>query len=469
MMGKNSIAEITERFSSMEKTASLFEIKVGGVGIWQYIRYYCYNRIMIGLDVYGQAHSGIDEGKGNLLRMSLGALKSYINKNPLSAKGDYKVLAFMQGKRKLGDDGFYWNIYLDPVISEMPDKVLAMEGIYEKGHKNPPKTKDIKYLDSMLAKAYLKSKLMPVKLDAADNGGILEIEKALKQEFGLDIGLENEVGKRLSLRRELRKSIGRILEKYRPRVVLEVCYYGMVNMVLNELCKERGIPTAELQHGTIGEYHMAYNFPKGVGVGVFPDYFLSFGKYWEEQVNLPIPKKNIFTCGYPYLEEEAKKFKKKGKSRQVLFISQGTIGRDLSRIAVEFAEKSDYDVVYKLHPGEYSRWKEEYPWLVDSKVGVIDNDEIPFYQLLADSCAQVGVYSTAIYEGLVFGLKAVIVDLTGYEHLQSLIKSGHATKVSDAAEILRVLESKGNKGFNSGYFFEKNSLKTQKRFVGRFL
>ena len=107
---------------------------------------------------------------------------------------------------------------------------------------------------------------------------------------------------------------------------------------------------------------------------------------------------------------------------QVLFISQGTIGRDLSRLAVDLRQKLSpkYKVVYKLHPGEYRQWESRYPWLISGGLKVVDDDSISLYELLAESKALVGVNSTVIYEGLGLGLKIVLANLPGVESMYEL-------------------------------------------------
>jgi hypothetical protein len=172
------------------------------------------------------------------------------------------------------------------------------------------------------------------------------------------------------------------------------------------------IPVIELQHGTIHKYHFAYSFPGSRRTKrTFPDYLFTFGDFWKKCVEFPIKKDCIFSVGYPFLEKEAAKYFEVIKKNQILFISQGSSGKELSKFAVDVTNYSDlnYNVVYKLHPGEYHRWKREYPWLYKErdKIKIVE-ESIPLYRLMAESKTQVGVSSTAIYEGLYFGLNTYI-------------------------------------------------------------
>jgi hypothetical protein len=94
----------------------------------------------------------------------------------------------------------------------------------------------------------------------------------------------------------------------------------------------------------------------------------------------------MIPVGYPYFEKRLNAYNDVERIRQLLFISQGSIGEELSRFALKIHDddRIDYEIVYKLHPGEYDRWKDEYPWLAESNVQVIDGPEPPLYRLFAE-------------------------------------------------------------------------------------
>ena len=177
---------------------------------------------------------------------------------------------------------------------------------------------------------------------------------------------------------------------------------------------------------------------------MFPDYLFTFGDYWTEAVEYPIPDEQIISVGYPYLEEEMKKYSEIDSKDQIAFVSQEMIGEGLSQFAVELAEYNafDYDIVYKLHPGEYDRWKEAYPWLLDADLEVVDGSGRELYRLFAESTAQIGVGSTALYKGLASDLETYIYDLPGSSVLQPLIDDGSASLVTSVGELVSSLDRK---------------------------
>ena len=59
--------------------------------------------------------------------------------------------------------------------------------------------------------------------------------------------------------------------------------------------KEMGIRTAEYQHGAVSRGHDAYNVAPGQGSSpeyqkVLPEFFLGYGRWWNEQINVPVTK-----------------------------------------------------------------------------------------------------------------------------------------------------------------------------------
>jgi len=372
-MNRNpSITEVKTKFEAMEKELGLFELEIAGVRFWQYLRPSVFTKIQEGVGAYGQGHTGLDKGLGGLIGMGCSAIKSIVRNDAFFGKKS-DVLVFCFARRKLRGDGKYWDIITDYVLDDAGFGYQALECFHERGHIKPAKSEGLRYLDNMLGMVQIYKFFERVSLKPKEKKVIGLLEKTIRANFNVSINIEAAIKRELKLRFSYRKVLSKILNRYKPKIVIEVAYEHRINMVLNELCKERGITTIEFQHGATSRYHMAYDFPEGVKLDVFPDYYLSFGDYWNECTRLPLPKERVISVGYPYLEEEARKYKKDERSKRVLFISQGTIAKGLSKLAVEFAENGDYEVAYKLHPGEYARWRKEYPWLLESKVRVIDN------------------------------------------------------------------------------------------------
>ena len=124
------------------------------------------------------------------------------------------------------------------------------------------------------------------------------------------------------------------------------------------------------------------------------------------------------------------------------------------------SDKVAADVVYKLHPGEVSRWREEYPQLASTgEINVVGEDGPALYHLLSESRAQVGVYTTVLYEGLCFDLDTYLVDLPGIEYMDELLERGGATLVTTVDELGNCLASGTQKDyFETSRIFRPNTL-----------
>ncbi|MGJ8724709.1 MAG: hypothetical protein ACSHYB_09140 [Roseibacillus sp.] len=266
------------------------------------------------------------------------------------------------------------------------------------------------------------------------------LQSEFEKSFGLEKGLLNleKLFVSSKMRREetlpvLKKEFSRLKLK---AVFLVNSYSGRERYI--EAARALNIPIVELQHGLISKFHFGYSYPEESFKTVVPNFFYSFGKYWEESVELPVPLERIFTIGYPYLENTLSEFeRKKERTRQVVFISQGAIGDRLSTFAADLQDRlpGGWKIVYKLHPREVNGWRERYSRLSESGIQVVEKDEPSLYQLFSESDIQIGVYSTALFEGIAFGCKTVLVDLPGVESLLPLVEKGVAELVSQPSEV----------------------------------
>jgi hypothetical protein len=239
----------------------------------------------------------------------------------------------------------------------------------------------------------------------------------------------------------------RLLDTIRPKAVMQVVHYSYRNMVMTPLAKARSIPVVELQHGLIGPTHMAYNMAPGRRPEGFPDYLLLFGSWWRENTpGLPLPEERTPAVGFARLEDVRSSHERGARQgpHVVLFVSQGAVGDKLSRIAAELAARLDpalFRVIYRLHPTEMATWRRRYPWLASAPLEVHDRPGESIYSLFTRAGSQVGVYSTALVEGLAFGLRTYLVTLPGHEDLEPLAARGLVGLVDDAGALGEALAS----------------------------
>lgn len=444
----------------------MFDKKIDEVYFWERIRFSVHAQIFNSLGLSGYVHVTNKKTILNKLFFALRLLKSFFLKNPLFSKPT-KIVFFGHPRRKFLEDKKWWDIYCDPIIEKLKKKdYLYLELPYLLNHLRPAKTENLRYLDFINLQSAILRKfgLIKIRLSKQEKIFIKKFQEKIEEDFNINIDLLSIIVNDLSVRKSRISIYRKLLKKLSPEIVILVVSHGQETAI--EICKEFGIPTIELQHGVISKYHFGYSFPgEKRKKRTFPDYLFTFGDFWKNGIDFPIKKDHIFSIGYPYLEKESNKYSNTIKKNQILFISQRTIGKELSKFAVEVSghKKIGYNFIYKLHPREYNHWKKEYPWLSEGndegKIKVIENDTPSLYELMAESKIQVGVYSTAIYEGLNFGLKTYLLNVLGIEYMNFLLVSGGAKKVSTSNEFVKkIKKDKINGEIEKEYFFRKESI-----------
>lgn len=447
-----------ERLEAFERDMDLFSLTVDGVPVWERIRFNTFREIRR-QNGQGQAHTQMESGVRTQLRAVYLWAKNAVYRNSFFA-GNHEFVFFGHPRRKLENDGYWWDLYCDPVHEQEKLDYVHIERSSKLSHQTPARTKNIRYDDFLRTSGAIQRKLginepsIPVEVTNQLQKAKLEINRR----FGADVKLTENVRQEFHQRNTNLPLYKRLLDHLDPSVVVDVVSYG--DEILIEACKHMGIPVVELQHGVIYDYHYGYSYPKNQTKIMFPDYLLSFGEFWNTNARFPIPDDHVIPVGYPYLESRLDAYDTVDQRRQILFISQGTVGDDLSAFALTVHEdpRIDHDVVYKLHPGEYDRWRDEYPELANSNVTVIDKPQPPLYQLFAESSAQVGVGSTAVYEGLCFDLETFVFDIDGADVLQSLVIDDAATLVENLKDLVAGLGSSDKTQFDRERFFEPNAV-----------
>lgn len=444
---------VHERFLALESDLDPFSKRIDGVPFWERVRFDVHKGVLEEVSGFENAHSSPVGFQRARLRKLATLVKHSIVRNPFL--GDSPDIAFLgHPRRKQRDDGYWWDVYCDPIIERLDAPSLSLERPYHTIHYTPPKTESLRYLDPVIYGGSLRRKFAPPDvLSDEDREYLSGLEAEFEEAFDAPVDIVDRVELDLVTRRCRRPLYRALFERLDPDLVVVVVSYVLETPI--EVCKELSIPVAELQHGVINPYHIGYSYPGDREKRAFPDHLLTFGEFWGESVELPIPPERVHSVGYPYLESTAPTDSGPVRDRAVI-VSQGTIGTELSKFAVDLAEQGTFEeVVYKLHPGEYDGWREAYPWLVDAPLDVRTDADL--YELFATSRAQIGVYSTALYEGLYFDLDTYLVDLPGVSQLRPLLEYGAATLVDSPAELLDRAGSP-NSSVGSGVFFEPDAV-----------
>ncbi|WP_197018542.1 hypothetical protein, partial [Methanoculleus sp. MH98A] len=187
-------------------------------------------------------------------------------------------------------------------------------------------------------------------------------------------------------------------------------YLGITGEITRRF-KEHGIKTVEVQHGYVGPEHYAYNYLSGNADRVMkeylPDYYLTFGKHWGEQVQTP---SSVVTVGNPTLNRSVGELQRvtSPQPNSILVVSQGTVTSTMVRIAKYLSrELPGYSIVFKLHPGEvpFTHRYEDLRKYPNVQIRTYDN----IYELIASSEIIVGYNSTTLFEAVAFSGKRIFI------------------------------------------------------------
>lgn len=488
-----TVKEICQKIWNLEEKYELNHKEIQDCYPWQLIRMYLYYEITRKTNVFESAQQS-SLSLFDKINSFLPFLKNSILSNPLSGKENVEVLIFDHPRKVIFEDEYQdiYSYFLKDTLNQYGKSFETIESPYLNQHfrnKSNIKENNVKFNDRILLGSFIHKTRNRGKLPFTEDEKQLintvkeEIETAFKIEIDLFRIMEDHI---LNFQYDYKKYI-ELLQRKNPKVVFLVVAYE--NKALVAACKKMNIEIIELQHGTISPYHLGYSYPENTRkfdgeikeIEYFPDKILSFGDYWKNACPFPIDSENIISMGFPYFEENSKTYmeiaedknseeenNQKTEDKQILFISQGVIGKYLSELAYETAlsinennDSQNFKFIYKLHPGEYGTWKENYNYLTKAVnefnyFNVIDKSEPPLYELFAKSHCQIGAFSTAIYEGLAFNCKTFIIDVPGVEYLDDLIDRDIVKKVKSSEELINYItnENISIQEYDKDYFFK---------------
>lgn len=456
-MRQFTVKQICEKIWDLENKYDLLNWEIQEVKPWHLLRMTIYYQITQRVGIF---HESSDESKPsriNKLKIYFQIIVYSVLKNPLWGSYRKNILIF-EHSRKVFVKGKYIDIYSQYLIDGLkPDEYEIIEEPFL--HKHLSKNKhNRKYMEYFQAYTFIQRKLAKIKFSDTETSFISQIESEINRFFDIRLDLKDMIYQGILDFKFRYQFFSKLIKKRKPKQIYVVVAY--FKMPLIAAAKANNVPVIEIQHGTMSRYHLGYSFPNQSELDYFPDIFYAFGDYWPEAVKFPVSKDKIINYGFPYLTNRIGEFNDIGKKeKQIIFISQAVIGKDLSKIAYELAVKSkDYHIIFKLHPEEYERWKNEYHELVlASKLQnfeVADNNQKNLYSYFAESEFQIGVFSTAIYEGLAFNCKTILYNLPGIEYMQYLQEKGIVAIVNNLQELGGALISFKPASFNREYFFK---------------
>lgn len=456
MSGKPSIEDAFKAFRRVEERRDLMARRVGGVPYWHLIRFsLLHDHILPGISGLGEAHPDAKNGAGakrkerglDRLKARVAGHVARLSHSPFLTRGEKPVVFALRPRLTRLPDGGYRYLMLDFFLEKLGHDFAVLD--YTSGEGDALYRPA--YRTFWLPVSRLRRRVRRVGAGAEAETSVREEAAFIASAFrsDMEVGLEAErvfrcIVNALELSSCLIPYMRRMLRRWRTKCVVESVHYGIFNMLLTSAAHAEGIPVIELQHGEIHQAHTAYNLPVGNSVYT-PDYFLSWSGFWLGNAS-NFPATASVHTGYPFFDYNLTRYPRTAGApvTEILFISQGTIGAELSKVAVRLARglpKGDYRIRYKLHPSETKSWKTIYPWLAETpEIEVVTNVDRNIYACLQTADVAVGVYSTAVVEASAWGVRSLsLTFLPGAEVMRPFVDNGYVEPVGDERTLTDLL------------------------------
>lgn len=462
---------ICEQFQDVE--AHFWNLELKGVKCWHIIRNSFYMEVYDEIEQMGKRHPDqmMKISFLNKIKLGIAFMVNSILNNPSLRLKKGKEYLILCTPRKQRYKGKYIYPIIEPALNILDGHYNYIERPNHFVHIKDNRKENVAYSDYIELKRAKNQYIKKYYMDDIDKKKVSKIIDILNERF--DIALNKDrlykiTNERLTGFLTYYYEYGKILDELQPQYVLEVVHYENAELALTKAAHERNIQVIELQHGTMGQGHIAYNFKSADEYT--PDKLLLFGEYWKESTNYP---GKMLAVGYPYLEEQISDLPVKKKNKTILFISQGPIAKDLIKLALKLENyiiesKLQYKLIYKLHPNEYQTWKTRYPELLNSNIEVIDNNEKNLYDLFRMSSYQIGVSSTALLEGMAFGLKTIILKAPSYDYFEKLIEKEYMVLVEDLRDVVSIILNHSNSMISVEQLWKSNSFENLKKELTMF-
>jgi hypothetical protein len=425
-----SVDDLCRFIWSLEQKYDLLEYEVDGVKIWQYLRMEIYYDLAKKTKVL-EERKLTREIKLVNIKKAIGILINAVRFSPFLCNIKGAKIVFPHN-RSVISDGHWLDIYTHFYFRKhTQSEVLFIEKPFHGEHVRK-RTAHTFYSDHILISSVLRGKFYRIK-ERNKIEKITQIRNELKEKLGFDLELEKLFSQNIGRFKSSYKYYYRLFKRLKPQeIYLVVSYAFMSDMI--KAAKDLKIPTTEFQHGVISRYHLGYSFPVGMNNNNLPDRIFVWGGFWEKTLEAINFNAQIEKIGFDFFRKKIKKYETFNKENQsILVLSQTALGdKIMSAIITNKHLFEGFTIYYKLHPEEYLMYKSYPSYKQLTEVGSIhflENSDL--YDLMAKCDRQIGVFSTALYEGLAFNCKTYLLDLPGIEYMSDLIEIGHAQMLSE--------------------------------------
>jgi len=383
--------------------------------------------------------------------------------SPINIPGNNKIWGFSTSRHRRHIENKCYDIFMDPLYDVIGDEFVVFERASTEGYHR-------KYKGKLYSKNYVSmhisiftktfwaltfNKLFQNrKIKIKSKETLDEIIKFYSDSTSTNYDkLRNDVYNLTSLLWYNKKFYVKLLKKKKPKMILMVAGHSAENMALTQACKECNIPSIELQHGMILEYHPGYlRFTKSKNRDYRPDYLLTFGDVFTNTVrkgNL-FDKDKVISIGFSFLENKRKSPAivdknlhdfVKNHSKTILVTSQWNFADEIKDFVIKLSKKlkkldKKVGIVFKPHPSD---WR-EYTDLDKYDDIFLANKYDDLYEIFKKTDIHSTLYSTSSLEALSFGKPNIFLEIGNIKEMFDIIDNKASFNAKNPDEYFEKLK-----------------------------
>jgi hypothetical protein len=350
-------------------------------------------------------------GPGKRLRYLGAALR----RDPARVRGRFDALFFGSTVGvSVQREGKWFGRINDHFALEHGPRALVIDWSHDSGFREPRYPERVAFQDAINLRAGLRARLSPGP-SSAQRRAIDRFVRFLSERLPvapdpeLVASLTRSLSSQATRLRFLRGEYQRLFDNMAPRLLfLEDASFGTQSFIL-KWAHERGIASAELQHGIIVPGVLAYSYARELCESAeyrpyLPEALLTYGRFFSDNTRTA---SRVIEVGHPHFEAKRAELERTPRrahaGRSLLIISQADSASELVplALAVRAALPPQDELVYRLHPSEAAVDALYAP--LERQPGLRISRHEDVYELLHDADAVVGVSSTTLFEAAGLG------------------------------------------------------------------
>jgi len=382
-----------------------------GLYLWPQVRTVFLRMILSDL-LYGSALVGVSNGNIPSRKAVQYLARSLSHNTWMRATDKFQadVCIMAEGIGNQLVDDVWFNRLSDYFVSACPSRSLVVEDHHNWNWAWPRHADRVLFHAPLQTYNAISTRLLTRKQHVQQAEGLVNLVcRRAKEHLGWEAGSCRQQQLTLMLARktavlphQYRRYIT-MLKHIAPKVLMinAACYGPSSALIV--AAKEMGIVTAEYQHGAVSSGHDGYNIACCLRMdsdyrATLPDYFLSYGTWWGEQINLPVTKLSI---GNPHRDAKLSKLPRQNINKNVVLLLGDGIETekylDLSRQVAKGLVGKGLRVLFRPHPMERTQAEAFHKQGAD---GVELDIQPDIYQSLAVAHVVVSELSTGLFEAI---------------------------------------------------------------------